>query len=229
MHISRFPHNLFLNENDYFMYLDQPVTNILSTEWFLKRNFQYRLNKNYSKSIWIPTEGGDWELNHLYGTIENTLAIHSFTVLQQVELDAPIASDLNIVCSHGAKDIANIQILYQAGVPTFNLNRIIGSGKILIFFVCYSGSMQNDFFRNSVISIVKSYISQGYEAVIAPFWALQVNIPKFWLPAFLEAMDDGATVSEAVYKANKKVYEVFPTPAAWACLHLYGNPHLKVG
>jgi len=228
MELSKFPHNLFLNEMGDFIAKNIPVTNVLSTEWLLQTNGVALLPPNYSKSIWIPVESGDMALNWLYSGIENTLQEHSFEVFQHVELAKPLSSDINIVCSHGAKNISEVQIVFHENNPTYNLNAVIGDGKILIFFVCYSGSMKMEFFRNNVTSLVKRFIAQGYEAVIAPFWALDVTIPKYWLPEFLNCLDNGLTISQAMFNANKKVYEQYPTPAAWACLHLYGNPNLKI-
>ncbi|MFP5082184.1 CHAT domain-containing protein [Pedobacter sp. JCM 36344] len=88
--------------------------------------------------------------------------------------------------------------------------------------------LKTEFFRNNVASLVKRFIAQGYEAVIAPYWALDVTVPKYWLPEFLNCLDAGESVSQAMFSASRKVYDQFPTPAAWACLHLYGNPNLKI-
>jgi hypothetical protein len=227
MELSKYPHNLFLNEKGDFIAKHIPVTNVLSTEWLLQTNGVAPLPATYSKSIWIPVESGDIKLNWLYSGIENTLQGNAFEIFQQLELARPLSADINIVCSHGAKNISETQIVFQEDHPTYNLNTVIGKGKILIFFVCYSGSMKTEFFRNNVTSMVKRFIAQGYEAVIAPYWALDVTIPRYWLPEFLKSLDVGLTISESMFNANMKVYEKYPTPAAWACLHLYGNPNLK--
>jgi hypothetical protein len=227
MELSKYPHNLLLNEKGDFIAKHIPVTNVLSTEWLLQTNDVALLPATYSKSIWIPIESGDIELNWLYSGIENTLQENAFEVFKQIELPKPLSTDINIVCSHGAKNISEVQIVFQEDKATYNLNTVIGKGKILIFFVCYSGSMKTEFFRNNVTSMVKRFIAQGYEAVVAPYWALDVTIPRYWLPEFLKSLDTGLTISQAMFNANMKVYEKYPTPAAWACLHLYGNPNLK--
>lgn len=227
MELSKFPHNLFLSQAGHFIARKIPVTNVLSTEWLLQTN-NTKIPADYGKAIWIPIESGDIELNYLYNYIEAPLLKYSFQIFKEAKLGTPLSAYLNIVCSHGAKDIAETQIIFQDGVPTYSLAPVIGAGKILIFFVCHSGSMNMEFFRNSITSMVKRFIAQGYEAVIAPFWALEVTVPGYWLPEFLESMNKGLTISRAVFNANKKVDERYPTPAAWACLHLYGNPNLKI-
>jgi hypothetical protein len=228
MDISSFPHNLLLNQKREFIAKDIPVSNVLSTEWFMKTAESNLLPKEYSKSIWIPTESGDYALNYLYSNIEETLKDSSFQIFNDAELQNPLSSDINIICSHGGKNISEIQIVSQEGNSTYNLDSIIGTGSILIFFVCYSGSMKTEFFRNNITSLTKRFISNGYDAVIAPFWALDVTIPHYWLPEFLNEINSGSHVSKAVFKANRKVYERYPTPAAWACLHLYGNANHKI-
>jgi hypothetical protein len=228
MQLSNFPHNLFLNQHNQLISKKNPVTNVLSTEWLLQTADAKSLAKNYNKSIWIPTESGDFALNYLYGNIEQTLVDASFEVFQELQLIKPLSADINIVCSHGAKNISETQIVYHEDEATYDLDKIIGNGKILIFFVCYSGSLKTEFFRNNVTSLVKRFIAQGYEAVIAPYWALDVTVPKYWLPELLNSLYAGQPISQAMHNANRKVYDQYPTPAAWACLHLYGNPNLQI-
>lgn len=228
MEISVFPHNLLLNQDQQFIFLSKPITNILSTEWYLNNIKSIDLSSDFSKSIWIPTEAGDMTLNYLYSNIEDCVKSQNFDIHHSVSLDNPLSSDLNIIGSHGAKDISQIKVIYPDNNPLINLKKIIGPGKILVFFVCYSGSQSTDFFKNSVSSLVKEFIAQGYQSIIAPAWALRVDVPPIWLPAFLESLNNGEPISIAHHKANMAVHEKYPTPAAWACLHLFGNPNVKI-
>lgn len=228
MELARFPHNLLLDDNGSFIHLEKPMANILSTEWYLSNKNDSTINNDFTKSIWIPTEDGDFTLNQLYGSLEQHLKNYQFDIFQNTNLSSPISSDLNIVCSHGSKNIASVQVIYPNDKPLVNLDQIVGKGNVLIFFVCHSGSYKKEFFRNNIISMVKSYISSGYKAVIAPFWSLHVNIPNKWLPEFIDSLNKGLSINLAVYNANKAVADKYPTPTAWACMHLYGNPHLSI-
>jgi hypothetical protein len=228
MELSKFPHNLFLSMDGDFLYLHNPIANILSTEWYLNRNTILSLPKNYSKSIWIPTEAGDWTINQLYNSIEKILIDYSISTCTKLEIEEALSSDINIVSSHGAKDISKNQVIFPSDSPIFNLHKVCGSGKVLLFLVCYSGTMSKDFIRNNVSSLVKEFIYNGYEAVIAPAWALHINIPPIWLPVFFESFNSGDSIVVSTHKANLAVYEKYPTPSAWACLHLFGNPNIKV-
>jgi hypothetical protein len=228
MELSKFPHNLFLDQFGNFIAKEKPICNVLSTEWLLTKQSIVPLAADFSKAIWLPVESGDYTLNYLNSNIEETLTEKKFSTFTSQVLASPLSADLNIVCSHGARNISEVQVVFQESNPTYNLDSIIGNGRILIFFVCHSGSMRNDFFRNNVASLVKRFIAKGYESVIAPFWALEVTIPKYWFPAFMDSFEAGNTIAQAVFHANRKVAEHYPTPTAWACLHLYGNPHLSI-
>ena len=206
----------------------KPVANILSTEWYLSCKDEAVIDQNMTKSIWIPTESGDITLNKLYDSLKSEIEKYQFQILSQVNIPSPLSSDLNIVCSHGDRDISSLQVIYPGDSPLDDLERIIGNGKVLVFFVCHSGSYKDEFFKNNITSLVKEFISRGYRAVIAPFWALHVNIPSIWLENFLTSMTKGLSVNFSVFNANIAVSKVFQTPVAWASMHLYGNPNLTV-
>ena len=76
------------------------------------------------------------------------------------------------------------------------------------------------FFILAVDSIVHGYCQTGEE---------YFNKGSLWLPEFLSQIENSQNVAEAVFRANKKVSTIFNTPKAYACLHLYGNPLLKIG
>lgn len=225
MTFKKFPHNLLIDENGTFLGLTRPITNILSTEWYISacKNSE---SLAFSKSIWIPCSDTNFEFHKLHSSLEDTLSNEGFHIDLNMMPENPLNSSINIICSHGAKDIAVNQIVYPGENPLFDLDKIIGIGNILIFFVCHSGSYQSEFLKNNITSVVKTYISKGYSAVVAPFWSLNIDIPKVWLPAFLQTLNSGESIDKAVFNANLEVFKKFPTPAAWAAMHLYGNPHL---
>ena len=228
MELAKFPHNLLLENNGSYIHLNRPIANILSTEWFVSAKKDSKINTNFSKSIWIPTDDGDLALNKLFDYLKPELDEQKFDIYNNTNISPPISSEFNIVCSHGSYDIASNQFISTGSKTLENLDRIIGLGEILIFFVCHSGSYNNDSFRNNITSIVKTYISQGYKAIIAPFWSLHITIPPIWLKHFLNALNIGNNINRAVFMANKHVRNKYPNPTAWACMHLYGNPYVSI-
>ncbi|MDI9880923.1 hypothetical protein [Flectobacillus longus] len=229
MAVSELPHNFLLNEERELLALYTSITNIFSVEWLNSKLKENNQTTAKDKAIYIPIEGGDLTINMLYESIKETLREHSVITSTSLTDFSPINSTINIVSSHGNKDISSTQVFYpNENNVIYNLNGILGAGKILVLLVCHSGSTQEFFFRNEIASLIKRYLTNGYEAVIAPFWALHIDIPPIWLPVFMTLIDEGKEVSEAVYQANKAVYESYPTPAAWASMHLYGNPFFKI-
>ncbi len=226
--LAGFPHNLLLDSSGDFIYHKRPICNILSTEWYLRYANNTTISKEFSKAIWIPTEGGDFTLAQLHSKLESKLSEYKISVTQALNPRNPISSELNIISSHGSDDIALKQVIYPDENPRMNLDTYLGQGKVLILFVCHSGSLKATPFKNSISSIVKQYISKGYSAVIAPFWSLHINIPPIWLPVFIQSLEEGDEIIEAVFKANSEVHKHYPTFAAWLCMHLYGDPHIRV-
>lgn len=229
MAISELPHNFLLNEKKELISLYASITNILSIDWLNSKLKESKQIVTNDKAIYIPIEGGDLTINMLYESIKETLNEYSVKTTTSLTNFSPINSTINIVSSHGNKDISSTQVFYpDANHVIHNLNYILGTGKILILLVCHSGSTKEFFFRNEIASLINRYLTIGYEAVIAPFWTLHIDIPPLWLPVFMTLINEGKEVSEAVYVANKAVYKSFPTPAAWVCMHLYGNPFFKI-
>ena len=227
--LSQFPHNLLLDEEGGFIFLKKPIANVLSVEWFSK--FVDRdlfLERSYSKEIWIPTMSGDVPLNLLYSKIEDTLLKHAFGIHTAATVEEPLSSDINILAAHGNEDISSFYAFYTNQTEfVHKIGKIIGRGKVLVLLVCHSGSMKNAIFDNRSSSLVRYFLENGYQTVIAPFWSLHVEIPPIWLPEFLSGVERGECVIDAFHHANNCVEQAYPTPAAWGCLHLYGNPYLR--
>lgn len=229
MELSELPHNLLLNEDKEFVSLKCPISNVVSIEWLNSRVNKSVNTDSNGISLWIPTESGDGTINMLFGKLESIIDTYNIASFQTTQISTPLSSSINIISSHGSSDISRLQVIHPSGDEVvYNLDKIIGDGKVLIMLVCYSGSATKSFFKNEVLSIVRKYLTQGYEAVIAPFWALHVDIPPIWLPVFINELQSGAAISTAVFKANLEVYKTYPTPTAWACMHLYGNALFKL-
>ena len=227
--LSELPHNLILDQNGDFLSLEKPVCNIMSAEWLTKASSYLPLKKNYSKGIWIPTDAGDFTINNLFSKIESTLVDNNFTIDQSPTPVKPLDFEVNIVTSHGDREIALFQSLFiNHEQYIHSTGNIVKEGKVIILFVCHSGSMKKDYFRNQFNSLIKYYFKLGYSAVVAPFWALHIYIPPIWLPVFLENLDNGLDINTCVYKSNLAVRDIYPTPGAWACMHLYGNPLTQI-
>ena len=223
------PHQLLIDERTgHFIGEQLPTANIISTELFIKTNFDNNLPKGFTKTFWSPDESGEFTFLDIKGRLDETLVKHHFSVNGQLVPDTPISSDMTIVCAHGGSDISETEWFYANDKPIVQTSRVVGTGKFLILFVCHSGSITYKDYDRSMHTIVKRYLRMGYSAVVAPMWSLATIILPTWLKTFMELMENGSYVIDAVYKANMAVKQEFIAPSAWACLHLFGNPYLKV-
>lgn len=230
LEIATYPHQLFIDDrNDKFIGEMMPTANVISTELFIKTNFEEPLRGDYSKAFWTPVDSGEFTFQVVLGNLQNLFHNYKFDVHCEITPAIPLNADLNIVCAHGGSNISETEWFYANEQPLIETSSIIGKGKLLILLVCHSGTITQTNYDNAMHTIVKRYIQMGYSSVIAPMWSLSTEIIPTWLSTFLEWMENGYYVVDAVFEANKKIKNEFIAPQAWACLHLFGNPYLQIG
>jgi hypothetical protein len=178
--------------------------------------------------MWIPIDAGDMSLNILYSRLETFLKQELIGVSTRSIPDHPLSSTINILVAHGGKTIAESKIISTGRERILNGHQFLGEGRVAILFVCHSGGMEKATLDQKVMSFVRELLERGYAAVVAPYWSLHISVPPIWLPAFLAAMRRGSRIADAVMAANQTVFNANHNPGAWACLHLYGDPYLKM-
>lgn len=230
LEMAVFPHQLFVDDRtDRFIGASMPTANVISTELFIKTNFDEPLRGNYSKSFWTPVDSGEFTFQVILGQLESFLQKYNFDVHCEITPVVPLHADLNIVCAHGGSNISETEWFYANDQPLIETSSIVGQGKLLILLVCHSGTIAQTNYDNAMHTIVKRYIQMGYSSVVAPMWSLSTEIIPTWLSTFLECMEAGEYIVDAVFKANMQIKGEFIVPSAWACLHLFGNPYLQIG
>lgn len=223
------PHQLIINPDTSQPYVENmPTANFISTEHMLKCRSGSDLDRGYKKAFWSPINY-DLGLAQLYAHLEETLNAEKFQLFVKEKYpDSPLSSNLNILCVHGSEAGKDANCFYVDDEALVDMNRIIGRGELLILFVCFSGSMDKSAYDNAIHTIIKKFIRMGYQAVIAPMWALSTEILPLWLSIFMMHFNNGEYVVDALYYANLKVKQSYPTPSAYANLHLFGYPYLRV-
>lgn len=229
LEIATYPHQLFVDSRiNRFIGESMPTANVISTELFIKTNFDEPLQKDYSKSFWSPIDSGEFTFQVILEQLENCFLKYKFNIHCEIVPAFPLHADLNIVCAHGSSNISETEWFYANEQPIIETSKIVGKGKLLILFVCHSGTITHTNYDNAMHTIVKRYIQMGYSSVVAPMWSLATTIIPTWLSSFLDNMDAGSYIVDAVYKANMQVKDEFIAPSAWACMHLFGNPYLQI-
>ena len=230
MDVAAYPHQLLLDANsDKFVGCQLPSCNIISTEVFIKTNFEEPLHKDFTCAYWSPFDSQEFTFAMIKGHLEETLNKYHFICNDQTVPLRPINSEINIACAHGGADISNTSWFYADDKPIVETDKIIGNGKLLILFVCHSGTISRPDYDNAMHTLIKRYIRMGYSSVIAPMWSLNTEILPVWLEVFMESVHQGEFVIDAVFKANMAVKEKYISPVVYACLHLFGNPFLQIG
>lgn len=229
-----YPHQLFFDPKTNRLYAENcPTANFISTEFFLQNIDKCKMNGLVSKAFWSP-KALDMALEQSYSHLSNILKKFKIEIYaEELQLKdyypiKPLNSSINILCAHGNEKGKDAYCFSAGNVKFSNLNKIVGKGELLILFVCHSGSMDNSNFDSAIHTMIKTFIRAGYQAVIAPMWALSTEILPDWLNTFMASFEEGDFVVDALYKANMAVKKQYPTPSAWANLHLFGNPYLHV-
>lgn len=234
MELSAYPHQLMVDhDSKAFIGELKPTCNVLSSELLMKENAkEIKIPLDFSRSFWIPVDCTDGQQDTtilgVHAKLSELMNKYHVDMMTDLYPTNPLSSHMNIVCAHGAKTIRDEKCFYLNDTPIQSVNRIIGKGNILLLWICHSGTMDVNRYEESVHSLVKDYIVSGYSAVVAPMWSLPITILPIWFDAFMTDFLSGSQIIDSVYKANMAVKEIYSTPTAWGCLHLFGNPYLQV-
>ncbi len=229
MDIAAYPHQLFVDaDKNEFVGQLIPSCNIISTEVLIKTNFEQPLTHDLSCAFWMPLDSEDFTFAMIKSKLDNVLTKYNFACNDQTNPLQPINSEINIACAHGGVDISNTSWFYADDKAIVETDKIIGKGKLLILFICYSGTITRPDYDNAMHTLIKRYIRNGYSSVIAPMWSLNTEILHTWLSVFMSRIEKGDFVIDALFKANMAVKKEFISPAVYACLHLFGNPFLQI-
>ena len=223
-----------------FLGFHYPVTNVLSLDWYINYGMPLKLNNDFTMSAWIPSEG-----EMLFAIMERKLvsALEEYNCNINTK-NAPISnlsSDINIFMLHGEKDKRyGFKSLTSAGNDeqvidtTIGLDKIFGSGKVAVLFICNSAFTSRKPLSREIDNLVYQMFDLGYNAVIAPHWPLEAYMTPKWLEIFLKKFHEGVKISDCVHKANIAVSQLsqdnscYYHPAGWASMHLFGNPNISL-
>lgn len=229
VNLSSSPHNLLLNQYKEYISLYKPVTNIMSLEWYQNACCkELPIPKMPSIGIWIPTDSQDFTINMLFCKLEDTITRNNMKIITGVNNVTPLSCNINIIAAHGNSDTCVTNKVFAGGIyDADSLLNISGEGDVAILLICHSGHTKSSLYGHQTHSLVRCFLDKGYSSVVAPFWSLHIDIAHNWIDSFIDAVVGGKTVSQSLFIATKSVYSSYPTPSAWACLHLYGNPKVQ--
>ena len=191
-----------------------------------------------ARHIWIAGEGEDSQglgglprIAMQSKTILNTLGfkwVADNEMLQGIE-----AGEVLIIVAHGglSTDGNNFSVIASEDV-TFEDARGFAScaanHDLVLLFACSAGRVDRHPDAVSGVSLVTKLLSLGCGAVIAPSWPIEVAIVAPWIKAFFKEFEEGATVSQACFRANRAIGESeSDDPKKCLAMCVMGNPDIQ--
>ena len=228
--LSCIPNNLFVNNHSFLSIIHKSLS--MPSLDFLINSKDTIINNQIS--LWCPSENGDMPMHYALKGILPYLEENSIYYETAMDYKKVNFSDISIIIAHGGKDISH-KLYFMAGGAfgiddTYytNINSIIKEPKLVILFICHSGKAEKNILYETSESMQNLLFQKGAQAVIAPKWPLHTSIPGIWLPQFIEALKNGKTTFEAFAEAQDYVLSKHCNAGAWACLHYFGNPNIKI-
>ncbi len=108
-----------------------------------------------------------------------------------------------------------------------DLARSLHNVRVVVLFVCSGGRSDKHPAADATIGLAREVLDQGAQVVVASPWPLESLVPPRWVPKFLERWDQGDTISEAVYAANRELFDRSQDLATGLAMNVFGNPFVR--
>lgn len=259
--LSTFPHNLFQNSSTSqknitlhedliketiakngsdFLSFHAPIANVITLEWFIRNNKDCEYKKSdLSIEAWIPVVDEDIVVTIGHEKLKPVIEKNNGKIYTELLPEKALSSSINVFLAHGDRGIEGFRTLYtkhtdgHAFIKKTGIEKLFGKGTVAILFVCNSASISQEIYAQRLVAFTHEILSLGYKAVIAPAWSLNPDLSGVWLSKFLECIQVGLYLNEAVFQTNVFIakngyndYHGFYAPTGWAAMHLYGNPNI---
>lgn len=231
--MSVFPMNLLRLDNE-FMGAEQPVTTVPSLAWLAARMRQARTMTG-RRMAWIsdalPQGDDSPALGPLADRLEPIATEHGFVFSRSPQIPGDLSgADVAVVTAHGGllPDARFFQVLRDDASERWSPRTIadaVADAGCVVMFVCSAGRHDEHPRARATVGLTRLLLERRVRAVVASPWPLDTRVPPRWLPTFLEWLDHGEPISDAVYVANLDVSNHFgPNPPHALAMHLYGDP-----
>ena len=185
-----------------------------------------------ARKAWIGSaETTDNTLIVLRSYVEDCLKEHQFLVSRDFAPSNFSRCELAFIGAHGGTGMGGFFRSVSDRVNHFSpseLAQMLAGCGCVILAVCSGGRSDRQSGSEETLGLVTALFRAGVRCVIAPPWPLDIDVVKYWLPAFLRALDAGATTGEAAVKARDAVRQELDHPCAWGQMHLYGDQNFRL-
>jgi hypothetical protein len=179
---------------------------------------------------WIPTIGAadDSLLPRVANDLTALLAREGIGLTREAAMPRDLVkAELAIVAAHGG--LGALEERFFRGLSdevgqvmaADRLAHGVAGAKVAILFVCSGARMDLEPGAQAGLGLARQLLDRGCSAVIGSPWSLGGDVPAMWLPAFLEAWNQGMPVIDANAYANEAIRGL---ASARHALHVYGDP-----
>jgi CHAT domain-containing protein len=233
--VQPFPPNIFYVDDD-FAGRTRPIAAAPSLGW-LRAARSIGLIGDGQLCAWIPTAASQAEnqtLSMIAQRLEPAFNAYGFVVDNGAQLPSAFAgATMAVITAHGSvhPEGRYFQLVSDEGVLKVSAADLAGALRnvdLVILFVCSGGRTDKHPAANTTIGLAKQILDRGCQAVIASPWPLDARVPSHWLPAFLEQWQNGRSLLEANFEANRVVDRYFAQdPAKGLAMTVFGNGTLS--
>jgi hypothetical protein len=234
--LSSFPMNLLRLGNE-FMGAVQPVSIIPNLSWLASRTRQPRTMTG-RRIAWIsdalPQGDESPALGPLAERLEPITAEHGIVFSRSPQIPRDLSqADVAIVTAHGSllPDARFFQVLRDNARERWSPRAIadaVANAGCVVMFVCSAGRHDEHPRARATVGLTRLLLDRQVRAVVASPWPLDTRVPPRWLPTFLNWLDHGEPISDAVFAANLDVSNHFGgNPPHALAMHLYGDPTFR--
>jgi hypothetical protein len=185
-----------------------------------------------ARKAWIGSaETTDYPLMILRSHVEVCLKEHCFLESRDFTPTNFARCQLAFIGAHGGTGMGGFFRSISDRVNHFSpaeLAQMLAGCGCVVLAVCSGGQSDRQSGSEETLGLVTALFRVGVRCVIAPPWPLHIDVVKYWLPAFLKALDDKATTGEAAVKARDAVRRELDHPCAWGQMHLYGDQNFRL-
>lgn len=200
-----------------------------SLHW-LRGAAQRRTKLRGPSFAWVPTVAAATNdlLPRVAMDLEPILAQAGIRMSQAAEIPPELkCAELAIICAHGGlgkvegRFFRSVADERRHAISGDRIARGLSGAKVAILFICSGGRLDVEPGAQASLGLGRMLLDRGCSAVIGSPWPLSGDIPRRWLPTFLDAWSHGVPVIDASAYANQAVRGQADSRHA---MHVYGDP-----
>ena len=158
--------------------------------------------------------------------VKEVIEPFNFNVMADLKSSAMESSQLSIIGAHGNTGVSQYFSKITDGKDSFPPSYLgwkLRNCGCVILAICNAGRSDTKVGTSETLGLASELLRHGVQCVIAPPWPFDASLLEYWIPSFIDALERGATVSQAMSTAAQKIKDVFYHRCAWTQLHLYGD------